>query len=188
MLRRQRKVTFSGQQDREMRESVEAARHWVAERARTLGAEPGWEQETDVHVHAGQVDRPKGGPSAAITVAASLTAALTGKPVRDGIALSGGLGLGDEVDPVGGVTEKGIGASRAGIREVYLPWENRKDRDPERMPPELRVHWSRDALYTVVSALEAEPQPEDDTAPPTRRDRVKRPAPPSRSPGRRSRP
>ena len=134
------KVTLSGQQNQAMAESVQSSRQWLIERTEAFGLQRGWEGSTDLHVHAGNVAEPKGGGSAALAMAAALASAMTGRRIRDGVALTGALALGDEVGPVGNVTEKLIGAARAGMKQVHVPKGNRRrSRARERR---LKSKWS----------------------------------------------
>ncbi|MHB9026686.1 MAG: endopeptidase La [Armatimonadota bacterium] len=122
-----------------MQESAKAAVSYARAQADELGISPDLFTETDIHIHvpAGQV--PKDGPSAGITLATALISALTRRPVRRQVAMTGEITLRGHVLPVGGIKEKMLAAHRAGILEIVLPEENRKDLE------ELPAH-VRDAL------------------------------------------
>lgn len=98
-----------------------------------------------MHLPAGAI--PKDGPSAGVTVATALLSLLTGRPVRDDIAMTGEITLRGRVLAVGGVKEKVLAAHRAGITQVILP--RRNERDLDELPPQIR----RTMLFTLVENL-----------------------------------
>jgi len=106
-----------------------------------------------VHVPAGAI--PKDGPSAGITMATALVSALSKRPAKHDIAMTGEITLRGRVLPIGGVKEKVLGAVRAGITSVILPKEN--ERDLEDLPAEVRrtldVHLVEDLGQVLSLAL-----------------------------------
>ena len=98
--------------------------------------------DRDVHIHVPAGAIPKDGPSAGVTMAPALVSALSGRPVRHDIAMTGEITLRGRVLPIGGVKEKVLGALRAGITEVILPKENEADLEdlPEEARKRIEVH------------------------------------------------
>ncbi len=110
-----------------MRESADVAMTWVRSYADRLSGVAGFDDSTDVHVHLAEAARGKDGPSAGVTVAVALVSALTGRPVRGDVAMTGELTLAGAVQPVGGIREKVLGACRARLAAVVLPSANEAD-------------------------------------------------------------
>lgn len=130
------KLTVTGQLGDVMRESVDAAYSFVRSRAATLGIADIEFREADLHLHFPAGSIPKDGPSAGIAVTLAVASALSRRPVRRDLALTGEVTLRGKVLEIGGVKEKVLAAYRAGLREVILPKGNEKDvRD---VPQEVR--------------------------------------------------
>jgi ATP-dependent Lon protease len=130
------KLTVTGQLGDVMRESVDAAYSFVRSRAATLGIEDREFRDADMHLHFPAGSIPKDGPSAGIAVTLALSSALSRRPVRRDLALTGEVTLRGKVLEIGGVKEKVLAAYRAGLREVIMPKNNEKDvRD---VPQEVR--------------------------------------------------
>ena len=116
-----------------MKESAQAARSWVRVHAASFGLADDFYKTNDIHIHVPEGAVPKDGPSAGVTITTAMVSALTGRAVRQDIAMTGEITLRGRVLPIGGVKEKMLAAYRAGIRTLILPRENEKDL--EDVPP-----------------------------------------------------
>jgi ATP-dependent Lon protease len=98
---------------------------------------------------------PKDGPSAGITMATALVSLITGRPVRDDVAMTGEMTLTGQVLPIGGLKEKALAAQRAGIVHVIAPDRNEPDLDdiPEHLREDLHFTWVEDIDAVLAEAL-----------------------------------
>jgi len=152
--------TMTGHVGQVMQESMQAALAWVRSHARDYGVDPDFFQNNDIHIHVPAGAIPKDGPSAGVTMATVLLSALTRRPVRERVAMTGEITLSGLVLPVGGIKEKVLAAKRAGVREVYMPAENEsnvgEDLTPD-MLEGLELHYVKSIQELVDAALEREP-------------------------------
>src|SRR6266704_1028675 len=135
-------LVLTGQLGDVMKESARAALTYAKSHADRLGIPEEAFADTDIHVHVPAGAIPKDGPSAGVTMATALVSALSRRPARHDLAMTGEITLRGRVLPIGGVKEKVLGAVRAGITTIVLPMENEPDLEdlPEDVRKSLRVH------------------------------------------------
>jgi ATP-dependent Lon protease len=123
------KLTITGQLGDVMKESAQAALSWIrghwAEVAPGLGEL--WFAEHDIHIHVPAGAVPKDGPSAGVAMTVALSSLVSGRPVRNDVAMTGEVTLTGQVLPIGGLKEKSLAAQRAGIKRVIVPERNEGD-------------------------------------------------------------
>ena len=121
------KFTITGNLGEVMKESAAIAFEYLKSHSKHLGLKPEVFEKWDVHMHIPEGAIPKDGPSAGITMATALASAFTQRKVKKGLAMTGEITLRGRVMPVGGIKEKILAAKRAGIKEIILSKENKKD-------------------------------------------------------------
>lgn len=121
------KLTITGKLGEVMQESAQAAFSFVRSRWKALELVEDFYTRLDVHIHVPEGAVPKDGPSAGITMATALASALTGRPVRHDVAMTGEVTLRGRVLPIGGIKEKLLAARRGRIKTVLLPEDNGKN-------------------------------------------------------------
>jgi ATP-dependent Lon protease len=156
---------LTGQLGAVMQESARAALGYIRSHAAELGIAPDFFDKVDIHLHVPAGATPKDGPSAGVTMAAALASALTGRPIRPDLAMTGEITLTGQVLPVGGIKEKLVAARRSDIRTVILPERNREH--VEEVEPELveglRFEYA-DTIGDVLEAALSQPSPADRAA------------------------
>ncbi len=153
------KLELTGQLGDVMQESAKAGVSYIRSAAKELGVPEDFHEKMDIHIHVPEGATPKDGPSAGVTMCTSLVSALTGRPVRKDVAMTGEITLRGKVLPVGGIREKVLAAHRAGIKKVLLPAENERDIDdiPANVRKKLEfvlIHEAKEALEQALLPLE----------------------------------
>ena len=148
-------LKLTGQLGDVMKESAEAAFSWVRSHSEELGLQKDFYQAIDIHIHVPEGAVPKDGPSAGVTMTTALVSALTGKPVRQDVAMTGEVTLRGRVLPIGGLKEKTLAAYRAGIRTLIIPEENQKDLEkiPEHVLAQFTVVKVKDVREVLKTAI-----------------------------------
>ena len=134
----------TGQLGDVMKESAQIAYSYISSNLKEFDVEEGFFDESTIHIHVPEGATPKDGPSAGITMASALLSLASERPLVKNIAMTGELTLTGNVLPVGGIREKVIAARRASIKEVILPYENKRDYDelPEHVKENITVHFA----------------------------------------------
>ena len=155
VMRGKGELVLTGQLGDVMKESARAALTYAKSHADPLGIPEEAFANTDIHIHVPAGAIPKDGPSAGVTMATALVSALSRRPARHDLAMTGEVTLRGRVLPIGGVKEKVLGAVRAGIRTIVLPIENAADLDdlPEDVRSSLDVHLVEDLDEVLTLAL-----------------------------------
>ncbi|MDT8384960.1 MAG: endopeptidase La [Gammaproteobacteria bacterium] len=170
------KHSVTGQLGDVMKESVQAAMSVVRSRVKTLGLDPEFYTESDIHIHVPEGAVPKDGPSAGVGMCTALVSVLTEIPVRADVAMTGEITLRGEVLPIGGLKEKLLAAHRGGIKTVLIPFENTRDLAdiPKNIKQDLDirpVRWIDEVLQVALQHM-PEPLPQGKPGakvPPTRK-------------------
>jgi ATP-dependent Lon protease len=139
---------LTGQLGDVMKESARAALSYIRAEAERLEIDPKFFDTHDIHMHVPAGAIPKDGPSAGIAMASALASLLTGRLIKENIAMTGEITLRGKVLPIGGIKEKVLAAHRAGLRTIILP--KRNEPDVEDIPAEVR----RDLTFVFVDRVE----------------------------------
>ena len=144
-------IKLTGQLGDVMKESAMAALSWVRAHAAEFDLDGEFHKNMDIHIHVPEGAVPKDGPSAGVTMATALVSALTGRKVRQDVAMTGEITLRGRVLPIGGVKEKLLAAYRAGIKTILLPKENQKDL--EDVPPHVLAQFQIIPAESIADVL-----------------------------------
>jgi ATP-dependent Lon protease len=152
--------TMTGHVGQVMQESMQAALAWVRAHAADYAIDADFFQANDIHIHVPAGAIPKDGPSAGVTMVAALVSALTRRPARERVAMTGEITLSGQVLPVGGIKEKVLAAKRAGVEEIILPADNEpnvhEDLNKDLLSG-LKLHYVKAIRDAVDLALAREP-------------------------------
>src|SRR5215469_4892973 len=159
-MRGGKQFTMTGHLGEVMQESMTAALTWTRANADRYGIDPDFFRKQDIHIHVPSGAVPKDGPSAGAAMVTALVSLLSGRPVKDRLAMTGEMTLSGVVLPIGGVKEKVLGAKRAGIKEVLLPADNEPnvvaDLSPEILG-DIKVTYVHTLDEVLEHALQKEP-------------------------------
>jgi ATP-dependent Lon protease len=136
MMPGNKQLTLTGQLGDVMKESAQAALSYVRAHAEELGLKKDFFEKTDIHIHVPAGAIPKDGPSAGVTMTTAIVSLLSGRRVKNDVAMTGEITLRGKVMPIGGIKEKALAARRAGIKTIILPERNMNDL--EDIPEDLR--------------------------------------------------
>ena len=168
-------LVLTGQLGDVMKESGRAAWSFAKSNHNRLGIPEDALRGRELHIHVPAGAVPKDGPSAGITMASALVSALSDRKIRRDVAMTGELTLTGRVLPIGGVKEKLLGAIRAGIHEIILPFDN--EADLEDLQPEVRetltIHLVEDLDQVIEIALADEDPPAEKPSKTKRRVKAK---------------
>lgn len=134
-----------------MKESAQAAYSYVRSHHKDFGLKPDFYKKIDLHIHVPEGAVPKDGPSAGVTMTTALVSALTKRPVKKSLGMTGEVTLRGRVLEIGGLKEKVIAAHTAGIKEIIHPDSNTKDL--EKIPAEVRKDVTFHPVKTVEEVL-----------------------------------
>jgi ATP-dependent Lon protease len=167
LLKGKGSLILTGKLGEVMRESAQTGLSYIRSRAAEFGIDEEFHTKWDIHIHVPEGAVPKEGPSAGITMATAVISALTKRPVKANVAMTGEITLRGRVLPIGGVKEKVLGAHRAGITEIILPKENAKDLEdvPGNIRKKLQVHFA-EQMDDVLRVALAESKDEMPILPP----------------------
>jgi len=145
-------LILTGKLGEVMKESAQAALSYVRSKAKELGIDEDIFSQSDIHIHFPAGAIPKDGPSGGVTTATALVSLLTDRPVRSNVTMTGEITLRGRVLPVGGIKQKVLAASRAGLNRVILP--RRNEADLAELPPEVKKGIDFVLVETVDEVLE----------------------------------
>jgi ATP-dependent Lon protease len=150
------KIIKTGSLGDVMQESIQAALSVVRSRADSLGIDPKFHENIDIHIHVPEGATPKDGPSAGVGMVTALASVLSNIPVRADVAMTGEITLSGEVLKIGGLKEKLLAARRGGIKKVLIPKGNENDLKeiPDKITDNLEiipVKWIDEVMLIVLT-------------------------------------
>jgi len=160
-MRGGKQFTMTGHLGEVMQESMTAALTWTRANCERYGIDPDFFRKQDIHIHVPSGAVPKDGPSAGAAMVTALVSLLSGRPVKEHLAMTGEMTLSGVVLPIGGVKEKVLGAKRAGITEVLLPADNEPNAIADLTPDilgDMKITYVRTLDEVLEHALQKDPQ------------------------------
>jgi ATP-dependent Lon protease len=156
-------LTITGQAGDVMQESARAALSYARSRAEALQIPKDFQERNDLHIHLPEGAIPKDGPSAGITMATAVISALSRRPVRSDVAMTGEITLRGRVLPIGGLKDKTLAAHRAGIRRIIAPADNKRDlvKIPEKIASDMTFFWVENMDQVIAQSLDFSEQAEE---------------------------
>ncbi|SFQ47650.1 ATP-dependent Lon protease [Psychrobacillus psychrotolerans] len=150
------KLQLTGKLGDVMKESAQTALSYVRSKAEEFGIDPTFYKNKDIHIHVPEGAVPKDGPSAGITIVTALVSALSKRPIKREVGMTGEVTLRGRVLPIGGLKEKTLSAHRAGLTTIICPADNERDIEdiPESVREVLTFHFVSDAEEVLQLALE----------------------------------
>lgn len=150
------KIQLTGKLGDVMKESAQTALTFVRSLTEQLGVDTHYFEQHDLHIHVPEGAVPKDGPSAGITIATAIVSAITNKPIKREVGMTGEITLRGRVLPIGGLKEKSLSAHRAGLTTVILPKDNERDIDdiPETIREQLTFKLVSQAEEVLALALD----------------------------------
>ncbi len=158
-MRGGKQFTMTGHLGEVMQESMTAALTWTRANGERYGIDPDFFRKQDIHIHVPSGAVPKDGPSAGAAMVTALVSLLSGRPVKNRLAMTGEMTLSGVVLPIGGVKEKVLGAKRAGITEVLLPADNEPNAAADLTPEilgDIKITYVRTLDEVLEHALQKE--------------------------------
>lgn len=149
------KILLTGKLGEVMKESCQAAISYVRSHWQNFGLDKDFAEKIDIHVHVPEGAVSKDGPSAGVAIASAVISALTGKPLKHDVGMTGEITLRGRVLEIGGVKEKVLAAHRAGLKTVILPKDNKKDLEdiPDKIKKEMKFVFAEQLNQVLKEAL-----------------------------------
>ncbi len=149
------KILLTGKLGEVMKESCQAAISYVRSHWQTFGLDKNFAEKIDIHIHVPEGAVSKDGPSAGVAITSAVISALTGKPLKHDVGMTGEITLRGRVLEIGGVKEKVLAAHRAGLKTVILPKSNKKDLEdiPAKIKKETKFVFANELKEVLIEAL-----------------------------------
>ncbi|WP_343188133.1 endopeptidase La [Buchnera aphidicola (Ceratoglyphina bambusae)] len=149
------KLTYTGSLGDIMKESIQASLIIIRSQSKKLGIKPSFYENHDIHIHVPDGSTPKDGPSAGISMCTAITSCLTKNPVKSNFAMTGEITLQGKILNIGGLKEKLLAAHRGGIKNVVIPYKNKRDLEeiPKNILFGLKIHKLKKIEEVLILSL-----------------------------------